>query len=1315
MGELFDLFAPALATALDKSSGIDMNAFLFTFRSEMVVSRFKGYSPAGRLASFTDIWRLFLQTACDSSSSIRLAAFRAASAFLTRLLPYFPEAVHRSFADAVLQTAIDIKSSALVAAAFTLLSSRVAKPYLRESLHSLPVFHHFTSTEPTFADQFPIIISKLGHVGNDWLKYLLQFFLKRIVDESAGYILMKSAAAIVAHFPPLFLKEVLEFIGGRIQNYLLLLAFLIGKYGDCVEGLDLLDVALAAVVAVGDEKSVPGDADSALQLLAVRSDSFELEVSGLDEGFLTLRVWKGEKSATGRLLFESVSGRPSVYRIPLPYSLLVPRETDSASILQAKFRTLGTIEAFDPVEVFGLLRQFASKRNMSASSGAVTALAYSANRFLGEVPYEQVYELLRTVLLRRSTSVQHSDEVLKVIQGIDVSLLRAVMGSNFVVEVLEVVVKLCFSTSEDLAAGSLRVLRHFVSEATYEPAINLISSNCDFFDAPRLIQTIEALVVVLRQINRRFVAFDVFAESLAEAAFFYLQDLTTMSSIFGFFTLYCIPPLKISHLVAAAKNIVTISFEVIKGRSFRFVGFRETLAFDILNRNVDILVSPSQDYQGFLHPMRQALNFIFSLPGTVFAMARRSLRLMPSQASRYIRAKWMDIRDDQKLKLLSEIPERLHYIGDDDVHATWCQIYLDNPELFCSSLIAPTTDFLNQMAVHLLLNSSRKNIPFDVIFATFLLHFDENVVLSYLRSSSAKDRFVFFDRSPSMIPLVEKSAPELVRDYEPGVPSRPEMPRSSSNLESLAKDDLQSVFEQSARQSNLRKIRQILKIATEKQFFLDVTRITFPPPVIPVVAAALCNTQPNSFHGRRALELVRTAWRPLVIPAVAPHINKLLEDLMTEQKIHKRTILDLCSVVHAVEFDPNLLLKLALHLYSRSETTHRFYVTSELMMVTLSIVKNLPSGFLLVFAAAAREKMALLYPPAMAVTFLTLLRIDRPTSELVALMRASFGLCIPASGTSARLHQSIFSVSQTGNWISPSYLAQLPQILFPFLYTDIPSLYLSGLLLFEEAVISLPAALCSVGLKVPLNEISSRFIRMSGYPFVAEYTSRVIIALLSKGNVAPLHFQLFKSMPNSFLLGDYKAGYGDSLRFWPPLVRMITVKSLHYRQVMRTCEQLVRQSHAAFEMGLKSLKERLQRDGKANRDVVLTDIIRLWINVENQSRDYKTVDRIDAWFDFVIDVDPSLLHVVTLEFVRRIRPFSAVFVSFARVFARNKGKDFLDGIRSASMCLEKKCQRMAVMLLDTCRDWTKLAELAQFEDDCQESEQLLNTLMDDAT
>jgi hypothetical protein len=89
---------------------------------------------------------------------------------------------------------------------------------------------------------------------------------------------------------------------------------------------------------------------------------------------------------------------------------------------------------------------------------------------------------------------------------------------------------------------------------------------------------------------------------------------------------------------------------------------------------------------------------------------------------------------------------------------------------------------------------------------------------------------------------------------------------------------------------------------------------------------------------------VRTAWRPL---AIAPHIDKLLEDLMTEQKIHKRTILDICSVVHAIEFDPNLLLKLALHLYSRSETARRFYVTSELMMVTLSIIKKLPSGFLL--------------------------------------------------------------------------------------------------------------------------------------------------------------------------------------------------------------------------------------------------------------------------------------------------------------------------------------------------------------------------------
>jgi hypothetical protein len=85
------------------------------------------------------------------------------------------------------------------------------------------------------------------------------------------------------------------------------------------------------------------------------------------------------------------------------------------------------------------------------------------------------------------------------------------------------------------------------------------------------------------------------------------------------------------------------------------------------------------------------------------------------------------------------------------------------------------------------------------------------------------------------------------------------------------------------------------------------------------------------------------------------------------------------------------------------------------MIAALGVVQKLLSGFFLVWVAAARKKMALLCPSAMAAIFLRLLRIDHPTSELVGLMRAPFSFYIPASGRSARLHQEVFSVSSTGN------------------------------------------------------------------------------------------------------------------------------------------------------------------------------------------------------------------------------------------------------------------------------------------------------------
>jgi len=221
--------------------------------------------------------------------------------------------------------------------------------WIRRSLHSLPVFQHFTSSDPAFSETFSIIISKLGHLGNDWLKKLIHFFLYQF-EESASRYIIKPIAAIVGHEPLLFRKEILERTRGNINHFLTLLAFFFFNCQDSIEELDLMQIAMTAVKVIGDEESNASDLDSSLQLLSVKSKSFNLEIGEAQDDILPFKVWNNPESAARNLNFAKVSDRPAVYLVNLPFRLMIPNEEDSISVLAAKFKSLGTGN-FEPVDV----------------------------------------------------------------------------------------------------------------------------------------------------------------------------------------------------------------------------------------------------------------------------------------------------------------------------------------------------------------------------------------------------------------------------------------------------------------------------------------------------------------------------------------------------------------------------------------------------------------------------------------------------------------------------------------------------------------------------------------------------------------------------------------------------------------------------------------------------------------------------------------------------------------------------------------------------------------------------------------------------
>jgi hypothetical protein len=130
--------------------------------------------PDSQDSSFQKLWRFLLFSASHPDTNVRLSAYRTTGAFLLKVTPYYPAALQSTFADfATASTIDDIRSSGVIASAFAFILNFKAPPFLHDFVLEVPVFHHFSNSDPVFSAHLAPIIHHLGRLGMDWMQTLL--------------------------------------------------------------------------------------------------------------------------------------------------------------------------------------------------------------------------------------------------------------------------------------------------------------------------------------------------------------------------------------------------------------------------------------------------------------------------------------------------------------------------------------------------------------------------------------------------------------------------------------------------------------------------------------------------------------------------------------------------------------------------------------------------------------------------------------------------------------------------------------------------------------------------------------------------------------------------------------------------------------------------------------------------------------------------------------------------------------------------------------------------------------------------------------
>jgi hypothetical protein len=167
------------------------------------------HPPDSRNDFFLKLWRFLLFSASHSDTNVRLSTYRTTGAFLLKVTPYYPSALQSTFADLATASTIDnIRSSGVIASAFAFISNFKAPAFLHDFVLDVPVFHHFSNSDPVFSAHLAPIIRHLGRLGMDWMRTLLHCFIEKVISNSDHYLEL-AICAIIKHNPLFLMRDLL--------------------------------------------------------------------------------------------------------------------------------------------------------------------------------------------------------------------------------------------------------------------------------------------------------------------------------------------------------------------------------------------------------------------------------------------------------------------------------------------------------------------------------------------------------------------------------------------------------------------------------------------------------------------------------------------------------------------------------------------------------------------------------------------------------------------------------------------------------------------------------------------------------------------------------------------------------------------------------------------------------------------------------------------------------------------------------------------------------------------------------------------------
>lgn len=936
MGDI-DTFLNKLNT-VTKNTNDETIATRFLTYFEQIISAnlFCGLRNNSINQAFIDIWKVLFSLSVSEITSIKLESSRATSIFLTRLLPFYNEFLQKSLSKVI----EEIKyRSPLIPASFVFLSKFVSQPLLLQYTNITPIIDQFYINDSCF----PFIIDNMGMLGDGVLQYLLKKLLIQLNNDPNRH-LIRSIGSLIGHDIQFFLPAILKL------NELSLFAYIFTNLEFDYKQFDISHVVDLVKTTLETPTSTPLERDCAYQIISVLNPTITEINSLINITFCETTVMVDPAKNLDR---------PPFFLLPLPISLLYPKENESVLILTSKFKTLAkSVSQENVTEILSIFDRYFSLEHNETVSAAILGFASQPNLL-------QSPELINKVIYSNPISWFHSYDILRVIK------------SFFIINehTLHILHECLISGNVRLSNESVNVFKELINDANSEQIHKFLYDQIDLFDFNTLERILFTLKITSKKVTSQLYLIMI-SNLLLENILLYIDDIPMLTVIFDFLSEIDLSKIQNKHLNQSCQIAMAIShsyFSSIYGdfvdaennyTAFKSkdatlnINFKDYLAFacnDVCSKSFDILnemMSITELFPAFSNSVRYLLKlpiFVIGIPQSA-DFASQIFNFFPSEASTFIEDNWANFDDATHNNLLQSLFLKLSFIPDAETIATWCRIFLKTPNAISNPQINKTQKSLDFTCATLLtpyLTKMKCAADFLAYLSMSIKDKNDRNAVVFISPLSNDQKFTIYEE---MLKIYEGKIPEFFMNLLPKHKETNQLkdisqPRQILNQSTGFIADMNRAI----LHGNVYEVITIIQNGLNNEFTLF--DFSFSPKMKKEISCWISNhLQPdviNKLVSNKSLFdllcLIRTEWMPLIISFFKNNEKNqidLLNQISNSPKVKYQTILNLSTISAFVPFNNQQLFHLASTIAMTSQKIKKMRSSFLFLAHTLSIINK---------------------------------------------------------------------------------------------------------------------------------------------------------------------------------------------------------------------------------------------------------------------------------------------------------------------------------------------------------------------------------------